>query len=492
MKKLIAAILTAVLVFGLCACGSDAGGNAAETTEGKSDTFLAGYGRADITPMDASVPMGGYGDSSRRMSTGLLSYLYANTVAVRDGEGNTAVLVSVDMCSMSMKLVDEIRAWAQKELGIPKENIIISAIHQHSTPDPENSKEETSTRYRKLLIEEIRKSIVAAVEDLAPAEIYINRVTTEAMSFVRNYWTKNGTLAGTNYKLEDLSEYGIDRHESDADPEMRLLKFVRQGKEDIVVVNFQAHPHMGTATEETKIHSDWPGVMRDAVTEQLGVHCVYFSGASGNLNSTSRIEQENISADFKEHGKRAADYVIGAEDGYTKVESGKVLCKEITLTYEADHSMDHLVPQALLVAEANDRGSGASALLKQYPELHSVFHADAVVNKSKAGATRDLTISAVTFGDVAFTCHPYEMFDTNGAELRSGTVGNENYEAADQLENPFEMTMIATKANASMGYIPSRLGYTNGGYATDITRYSPGTGELIVGDMLRLLNELHN
>ena len=47
MKKLIAAILTAVLVFGLCACGSDAGGNAAETTEGKSDTFLAGYGRAD-------------------------------------------------------------------------------------------------------------------------------------------------------------------------------------------------------------------------------------------------------------------------------------------------------------------------------------------------------------------------------------------------------------------------------------------------------------
>ena len=127
MKKLIAAILTAVLVFGLCACGSDAGGNAAETTEGKSDTFLAGYGRADITPMDASVPMGGYGDSSRRMSTGLLSYLYANTVAVRDGEGNTAVLVSVDMCSMSMKLVDEIRTWAQKELGIPKENIIISS-----------------------------------------------------------------------------------------------------------------------------------------------------------------------------------------------------------------------------------------------------------------------------------------------------------------------------------------------------------------------------
>jgi hypothetical protein len=114
-----------------------------------------------------------------------------------------------------------------------------------------------------------------------------------------------------------------------------------------------------------------------------------------------------------------------------------------------------------------------------------------VVNKAKAGATKDLTISAVTFGDVAFTCHPYEMFDTNGMELRSGTLGNGNYDAEDQLENPFAMTFIATKANASMGYIPSRLGYTNGGYSTDIARYAPGTGEQLVGDYLRLLNELH-
>jgi hypothetical protein len=168
-----------------------------------------------------------------------------------------------------------------------------------------------------------------------------------------------------------------------------------------------------------------------------------------------------------------------------------VACREITFTYEADHSMDHLLPQATLVAKADASGSGASELLKQYPEIHSTFHANAVVNKAKAGATKDLTISAVTFGDVAFTCHPYEMFDTNGMELRSGTLGNGNYDAEDQLENPFAMTFIATKANASMGYIPSRLGYTNGGYSTDIARYAPGTGEQLVGDYLRLLNELH-
>ena len=175
----------------------------AETTAAQNGTFRAGFGKADITPQDPSVPMGGYhSDTSKRMSTGLLSYLYAFAVAVQDGEGNTAMLVSVDMCGMSVTMMDEVRGWAQRELGIPQENIIISSIHQHSTPDPDNAKEETSVRYRNLLIAELQKAMKAAVEDLAPAEIYVNTVTTEALSFVRNYWTKNGTMAGTNYKIE--------------------------------------------------------------------------------------------------------------------------------------------------------------------------------------------------------------------------------------------------------------------------------------------------
>ena len=120
-----------------------------------------------------------------------------------------------------------------------------------------------------------------------------------------------------------------------------------------------------------------------------------------------------------------------------------------------------------------------------------VINSTAIVNKAQAGPTRDMVISVITFGDVAFTVHPYEMFDTNGMELRSGSVGNENYDADDQLENPFAMTFIATMGNGTHGYVPSRLGFTNGGYSTDITKFAPGTGEQLVGDYLRLLNELH-
>ena len=83
------------------------------------------------------------------------------------------------------------------------------------------------------------------------------------------------------------------------------------------------------------------------------------------------------------------------------------------------------------------------------------------------------------------------MFDTSGMELRSGTVGNENYAAEDQLENPYAMTVICTIANGHLGYVPSLLGYTNGGYSTDIAYLAPGSGEELVGDYLAILNELH-
>ena len=493
MKRLFALVLTISMLLGLVACGSAApskSGAEQGGKEGQKATFMAGYGKVDITPQETGVPMNGYASSSERLSTGLLSYLYSIAVAVQDAEGNMAIVVSVDIAALSESYTSEIRDWTTKMYGVPKENILIAAIHQHSCPDPSNADFTTSQNFRILMLKGIKNSITMAIEDLAPAEVQLNKVTTEALSFVRHYWTNDGTLCGDGFG--DFSS-GLVGHESESDKEMRLVKFAREEKEDIILVNFQGHPHLGTKEADTDIHSDWPGVMRDEVTAQLGANCIYFSGAGGNMNSSSRIVEENISVDFRDHGKRAAKYVVDAEGSYTKVEAGTIACKEVVLTYDTDHSMDHLVTEARIIAEARSRDSQeARALLKQYPQFNSIYHASAVVNKAAAGPTRDITIGVITFGEVAITAHPYEMFDTNGMELRAGSVGNENYDGDDQLENPYTMTIISTLANSSDGYIPSRLGYTNGGYSTDITKFAPGTGEQLVGDYLRLLNELHD
>jgi hypothetical protein len=213
------------------------------------------------------------------------------------------------------------------------------------------------------------------------------------------------------------------------------------------------------------------------------------------MNSGTRIEADRVTQDpkdFKSHGKYAASFVIAAEDSYTKGNVGTIRCLEETQTYSTDHSLDHLLSVASTVHQVRSSQGMAAAHeeVKKYPELNSAYQASAIVNKAALGATKTLTYTIITFGDVAMSAHPYEMFDTNGKELRDGTVGNEHYAPEDQLENPFAMHFVATLGNGSEGYMPSYDGFTNGGYERDTTRYAQGTGELIVGDILNALHEL--
>lgn len=502
MKKILSLLLVVLMILSLCACGKETeSGDGESQPSAGSGKFEVGFGKANITPDELGVPMNGYSKSTERLSTGLLSYIYAITIAVRDAEGNMAIMMSVDTAAVGA-IGEEVRIWAVSNYGIPKENMLVSSIHQHSCPDPFVADWPTSVRYREKMTKGMQDSVKMAVEDLAPAEVYINTATTDALSFVRHYIAKDpaGSIVGDNYNDHIGNQYGYKGHESESDKEMRMVKFTREGdKKDIIVVNFQAHPHIGTTGSSTDIHSDWPGVMRDEVSKALDCETMYFSGAGGNLNSHSRIESENVTKDRDhiQHGKRAAQYVIDADDTYTKVESGKVQAKEVTIQYDADHSMDHLLSKAQEVAAARKISTAAAqkALEKYYPKyLHSIYHASSVVEKAKAGPYVDMTIGAITFGDVAFTAHPYEMFDENGMELRAGSANHENkknYDADDQLENPYKMTMITTMSNGAICYVPSARGYKNGGYSTDITKVAPGTGEQLVGDYLRILNELH-
>ena len=497
MKKFLSLVLSFALLLSLCACGSesvapagtDAAGNAAPNADTAANTTFdavqVGFGAGDITP---SWPIGlqGYGNEATRISTGFQTYIYILCVAITDTKGETALIMSIDAGGGGFE--KNIRPAIESKFGIPQDHMILSALHQHSTPYG-------GEQYIQLLISAAEKAVKQALDDRAPATLYLNTVETEALSFVRHYIANDpaGSIVTDNYNDAIGSAYGYKRHESESDKEMRLIKFVREGdKKPIIMVNFQAHPHMGAGSSNTNIHADWPGIMRETVAKELNAHCIYFSGAGGNMNSTSRIAEENVSKDWKHHGERAANYVIKAESSYTEAKLGDLKFKTVTNAYATDHSMDHLLEEATYIHNLRSQDfDKAVQEVKKYPNLHSIYHASSIVTKASRGETYDLTIGAISIGDVAFTYHPYEMFDTNGMELRAGTVGNANYEDDEKLENPFAMTFICTLGNGHLGYVPSQLGYTNGGYSTDIAYLAPGSGERLVGDYLAILNELH-
>ena len=489
MKKLLALFLAVLMLLPILGCTRDPAPEgtvaAPATTEPQATQVTVGFGKADIT---ATWPIGlqGYGNASTRISQGIKTYIYLMCVAVTDVDGETVLIMTIDSGGGFPNAVLPV---IEEEFGIPRDHVIVSAVHQHSTP--------SGTReYLDMVEEGTRIAVQQALDDRAPATMLLNTVETTAMSFVRHYIANDGkgSIVGDNYNDAIGSQYGYIGHESESDKEMRLIKFERgEDKKPIIVVNFQAHPHLGAGSSDTNIHADWPGIMRETLEDELDCHAMYISGAGGNLNSGSRIDEENVSADWKDHGKRAANYVIKAEGSYTEANLGNIQAIFQTNTYDNDHSMDHLYEDALYLhnLRAEDFNK-AKAEVAKYPDIHSIYHATAIVEKKEAGPTRDMTIGVISIGDVVFTCHPYEMFDTNGMELRAGTVGNENYAEEDQLENPFAMTVICTLGNGSTCYVPSRLGYTNGGYSTDITYFAPGSGEVMVGDYLHLINQLYN
>ena len=94
VKKLICLLLAFVLLLSLCACAQQA---PEATTEGDTPAagLQVGFARANITPED-SVPLGGYGNTSTRMSDGFLDYIYTSAIAISDGE-NTVVIIENDL-----------------------------------------------------------------------------------------------------------------------------------------------------------------------------------------------------------------------------------------------------------------------------------------------------------------------------------------------------------------------------------------------------------
>ena len=487
-------LLTLTIALAICLSGCSGAAIPPQTTEEALDSassFLVGFGKGDITPTEP-VPLQGTADRNR-LGGGYATYLSALCLAITDETAETMLIMAVDTVGVNAYL-EKMRQWVYTTYGIDETHFVMHALHQHSTPSPtENT--DASRRYMQMAIAAMQQAKKDAMEDRAPATVSIATVQTEGLNFSRHYIANDpqGSLVTDNYNDHLASAYGLKCHETDPDNQMQLVKFQREGKVPIIAVNFQCHPHMGMCSDSA--HGDWPAVMRSQVEESLGAHVIYFSGAGGNLSSHSRIEgeMEYPRDDFWTHGKKAADYVISAENSYQSVSTGKLQVLFQTKEYAVNHKgEEHLLQAATEIHQLRQTNlAAAMAMAAEHPEISSIYHAQYIITRSQLGDTLPLTIAALAFGDIAFTFQPYEMFDMNGTELKEGTVGNENYTPENQLENPFAMTLVCTMSNGQEGYIPSALGYQNGGYSTDITRFASGTGEELVVDYLQLLHQLY-
>lgn len=474
MKKLVCFVLC-FAILALLGCGS------AETAATNGETapggFMAGYAKVDITP-EEPVPLAGYGNPHERISTGFKDPIYATCIAVQDAEGSLAVIMGIDTTDCQAGTYEAIRNSVADKYGISADHVVISASHMHSGPYL-SSQDATIQRYipvySKLLIEVVDK----AVEDLSPATMEHATVQTEGLNFVRRYQLSDGRYVGYE---SDVTESGLEilGHETEVDSSLQLLKFRREEKADILLANYQTHPHRGGSSSDTLITADLVGVFREEVKAALGCEVIYITGASGNVNPYSLVPEENITKNYKEQGKALAQYAIDAEGSYAVLQTGKVAATSMRFDGQIDRSEDHLAAAAAGAVAIWQQTRSVAEVRKQYLEqgINSPFHANVIIKRMELGTAQPFDIWALRVGDVGFAVAPYEMMDTQGMFIKENS--------------PFSMTIITTCANASYGYIPSRLVREHGGYEADHSYYVTGSGEKLADMYVQMLTQIKN
>lgn len=440
--------------------------------------FLAGFGMTDITPED-SVPMTSYGDDLRRFSEGRFTDLEARAVAVTGTNGESLIFVTGDLTWCPGYLGKDIKAIIEQETGVSGDHVFLSGTHTHGSVGCHHDHVPAVMKYREKYIAGMAKAACLAFENRKPAEIYVGSAITERMNFVRRYIMDDGSMCGDN-------AYGtgerVVAHESQADPEFQLMKLVREDDKDILVANFQCHPHLEGKTK--MLSAQLAGNFRDEAEARWDVNCLYWNGAAGNINSHSRIKQETRTKDPKEWASIMADYAAAALPRLVKVQAGPVKVAYTNLSAKTNHQYDDVVEQAKLVVKYFREEGHTAQEAAQYAwslncGINSYYHAGRIVSNAEAPETKDIFLQTYSFGDVAGVVLPYEMFDTTLMYVKRNS--------------PFRKTFVTGYSWPSYtGYIPSSLGFANHGYEADNCAFAPGTAEQIADTFLDLLHSMND
>jgi len=415
-----------------------------------------GFGEVDITPVEPTLLSGYYYD---RRSTGVHDRLFSRTMAVSDGKEIVALCI-VDLISVSVKLVAEVRNIVEKRSGIRPENVMIAAIHTHTAPYLE--KEE---KYAQGLPEKLSLSIEKALANLAPSQMQTGRIDWPGVQFIRRYRMKDGSVR-TNPGIGNpdvLEPIGT------VDPEILLLTVEQNNIPRGAVAHFALHSDTVGGTE---ISADWSYFLRETVRRAKGKDLAVLTpiGPSGDVNHWNVFKDVALRG-FEETariGNRIGEGVIKAWETRVPVKFGPL--RAAKQAFKAPLRL----PSEKELEEAR--------LLMEQPAPQGVdFTMDRVearrrIKVAGIGKDLDIEVGVLAFGNVAFVSSPCEYFSELGRRIKRAS--------------PFEYTFVCTHAGGGYGYIGEKSNYDEGGYEITSSIFLPGAGEMIADTAIELLRSL--
>jgi len=412
-------------------------------------TLYAGTAKILITP-GSPVPMSGYGGRTAPFK-GVHDDLFARIVVFGDGM-NKAVLISADIIGFSNSFWEETTQLIEKETGLKKEFVLLSAVHNHGGPVTKVYEEDSSSQVNDY-VEELKNKIIIATKDaiksMVPVSIGAGKGECKMNINRRAPDGKGGIELGQNPYAPCDHEVGV------------ISVNDKSGNPLAIIMNWPCHGVV-LGPNNYLITGDWPGAASRYIEEGSGGKLIapVIVGASGDINPIygPHIDFENNSS--YAYGKDAIGEDLGKE-------SLRVAKDIQTFSSGRISALQRVIS---LPAKEKDAGKYLQ------PE-------------SKEENSLPVRLSAIKIGNIVLTGVSGEVFNQISVKMRN--------------QSPYSFTFMITHCNGSSGYLVTEDAYPKavvsgsenkyvptGGYEVNSTSAKTGAEKAIIDNLLEMISEL--
>ncbi|MFI4913065.1 MAG: neutral/alkaline non-lysosomal ceramidase N-terminal domain-containing protein [Sedimentisphaeraceae bacterium JB056] len=435
-----------------------------------SDTLKAGASQVDISPKDSQF-LYGY-PHVERYSTGIHDRIQSSSLYLNDGE-HEVLFIANDIIYLTKKVTDEVKEIIEKQTGISKRNIVITATHTHSGPSvskhlnnrADKAVPEPDAGYVSFLKEMIVKSAVNACKSIASAEL--------------GFSVADSTGIGTNRRDPE----GVSDHQV---PVMVVRN--SQTKEYIAcMLVCSMHPTV-LHEDSTLVSGDFPGMSRKYLQETVfGKDCpvLHHTGPAGN-QSPRHITKANTFEEAIRLGEMLGRSVKSAILSVKYKRDMNISLKSKVLDDLPRKVFPSVELSELKLANAVDTLSELRKKNASKQQIRTAecdwFGAEESLTLSKAAIDGSLeeayknllpvTIHLVSIGNYNFVFWPGEIFVEYALEVKSKCPN----------------TFVVSLANQQLqGYIVTQEAFVQGGYEASNSLFAWQTGQVFVDETLELL-----
>jgi len=422
-------------------------------------SLRAGAATSNVTPALGSAIVGGFLPFP---ATHVHDELHARCLVLDDGK-TKLVFVVCDLLGIGRVVSDEARALIQQDLGIPKDNVLISATHTHSAASALGKDArvltDTMDEYQRFVARRIVDGVKRAHNLLRPAQIAFGSVDVPEHVFNRRWHMKPGTIPLNPFGGSDKVKMNPPAGSADllepagpTDPTIPFIYCKEPTGQPIALFSTYSLHYVG-GVGNGHISADYFGMYCDALETLLKADrqtpafvALMANGTSGDINNINFRKPRPKQDAYSQMKYVAADVALKVAKSISK------------LTY-ADHlTLDarHQEPAMATRRPTKEQLDTAKKLLADRPKSAKAdlpaIYAERTLRMAEHPEKLKMPLQAFRIGDRAIATMPCEVFCEIGLEYKKRSA--------------IQPAWMVSLNHGYYGYLPPPRHHELGGYET--------------------------